>query len=187
MNEQLSLPGIPGATGARWKTDAKGPYIRTMPSGRKCYLLHPSADDIHLDEVVYHAAGINRYTGGSRFSIAQHMVVGAMMAAEFYPDDKELPGRFLIHDIAETKLGDVSSPLKHVLGAAYRDLEARHDLAVEEKFSLTFVGVPAVKELDDRMWLTERLWIYRHCDQDEIAEDVSGVGGADAHRGLHHR
>jgi hypothetical protein len=106
------------------------------------------------------------------------MVVGALMAERFYPDDQLLKSRFLIHDVAETNLGDVSSPLKHVLGAVYKDLEAQHDLAVEQKFGLTFLGVPEVKEVDDRMWLTERLWIYRECPEDKLAEmeeDVARV------------
>ena len=132
-----------------------------VPTGRKSYLLHPTPADYRLDEIAWHAGGVNRYTGGSRLSIAQHMLVGALMADQFYPDNKLLPHRFLIHDIAETKLGDVSSPLKAILGDSYRELEAQHDLVIEEKFGVTFLGIPEVKELDDRMWLTERLVVYR--------------------------
>lgn len=163
----------PGAVGARWKTDELGPYIRVMPTGRKAYLRHPS---YRVEEIAYHAAGINRYTGGSRFSIAQHMLVGAMLARKFYPEHPLLSHRFMIHDIAETQLGDVSSPLKALLGSSYADLEAQHDLAVEEMFGVTFLGVPEVKELDNRMWLTERLVVYRGLDRDTIDEDVANVG-----------
>lgn len=171
----MTQPLPPGAPGARWRTDERGPYIRKMPTGRKMYLLNPTPEDYtHLAEIVYHAAGINRYTGGSRLSIAQHMAVGALMAERFYPDEPLLGHRFLVHDISETNLGDVSSPLKHALGASYTDLEAKHDLAVEGAFGLTFLGDPLVKELDNRMWLTERLVIYRDVEED-IDEDIENV------------
>lgn len=171
MSEALE----PGTQGARWKTDELGPYIRKMPTGRKQRLLNPVKEDYtYLAEIVYHAAGVNRYTGGSRLSIAQHMAVGALMAERFYPTETLLPHRFLIHDIAETNLGDVSSPLKHALGASYRDLEGKHDLAVEGAFNLTFIGDKLVKELDNRMWLTERLVVYRGVEVD-IDEDTENV------------
>jgi hypothetical protein len=158
---------------SRWKTDARGPYTRAAGSGRKAYLLHPEVEDYNVVDVVLHAVGIRRFNGAG-MSIAQHMVVGAAMAQMFYPDDALLPHRFLIHDIAETKLGDVSSPLKHLLGAAYRDLEQAHELVVEKKFGTLFIGDERVKELDNRMFLTERLEVYRGLDVD-VSEDVAGL------------
>ncbi len=136
-----------------------GPYIRSH-FGRKIPLANPSPADLRLDDIAYHLARINRYTGASQFSVAQHMVVGAVMARRFYPDHPLLPARFLIHDVPEHAIGDVSSPLKSLI-PGYKELEQRWDLAVESWAGLTFVGVPEVKELDDRMWLTERLTIFR--------------------------
>lgn len=110
-------------------------------------------------DIAYHLAGINRYTGGSRLSTAQHMVVGARMAERFYPDSALLPARFMIHDVTESRYGDVSSPLKALL-PDYGRLEGAAELTVEQAYDLTYLGVPEVKEVDYRMWLTERLVVY---------------------------
>lgn len=153
----------------RW-ADGRGPYIR-MKSGRKIFLKEASAKSIHIPDVAYHGSGVLRYTGASRMPITQHMVVGAKMAEIFYPDHGLLPARFMIHDVAEHILGDVSSPLKSLL-PEYRELENSWDLAVEEWANLTFLGDPLVKELDNLMWLTEREIVYLDCDED-ISEDTA--------------
>ena len=140
--------------GVRWKS---APYIR-MHSGRIVHLNDPRPESYYIPDVAYHMAGINRYTGGSRFTNGQHSIVAAEMARRFYPGGL-LPQRMAIHDTAEHVLGDVSSPLKSML-PEYKELEARWDLAAETRFGVTFVGDPLVKEVDDRMWLTERLVVY---------------------------
>lgn len=154
---------------SKWRSDLRGPYIR-LRSGHKAYFLDPRVSDLDLEDIAYHAAGLNRYTGGSRISIAQHMVTGYHMAKRFYPTATLLPARILIHDVAEAIIGDVSSPLKSLL-PDYRRIEADWDKLVEERFNLTFVGDPLVKELDDRLWLTERLTVYEGID---CEEDYSG-------------
>ncbi len=160
--------------GSKWRKDERGPYIR-MYSGQKVYFFEPTAAQIRIPDVVHHAARINRYTGADTYSIGQHMVVAARMAERFYPGYDLLPGRLLIHDVAEHILGDVSAPLKSLL-PDYKQLETRWDYAVEQKFGLTFIGDAMVKEVDDRMWLTERLAIYGDAMLDgvDISEDYSG-------------
>lgn len=157
--------------GSKWRTDPRGPYIR-MRSGEKVYLADPSPEQIRLADVAHHAARIRRYTGASELSIAQHMVLGAWMAARFYPEHDLLPARILIHDVGEHVLGDVSAPLKSML-PEYKALETRWDYAVEQRFGVTFIGDALVKEVDDRLWLTERLVVYGHVEED-ISEDYSG-------------
>ena len=142
---------------SRWK-DPRGPYIR-LYDGFKWFLLHPKAEDFSLDRISHHMARISRYTGASTYTNGQHSVVAAQMANRFYPNARLLPAKMLIHDVAESVLNDVSSPLKSLL-PDYRALETLHDAAVEERFDLTFLDDPLVKEVDDRMWLTERLVVY---------------------------
>src|SRR5688572_3659359 len=81
------------------------------------------------------------------------------MAQRFYPTERYLPAKMLIHDVAEAYYGDVSAPLKSLL-PDYRTLEANANAAVERRFDLGFVGDPLVKEVDDRMWLTERMALF---------------------------
>jgi hypothetical protein len=160
--------------GSKWRTDARGPYIR-MASGLKVYLADPTPEQIRLGDVVHHVARINRYTGADEYTIGQHMVVAARLAERLYPEHDLLPARMLIHDVAEHVLGDVSAPLKSLL-PDYKALETRWDYAVEQKFGVTFIGDALVKEVDDRMWLTERLAVYGDAMLDgvDISEDYSG-------------
>lgn len=154
----------------RWRGDRQGPYIR-LRNGEKYYLADPRPTDFDdVEDLAYSLAGIYRYTGGSRISVAQHMVVGARMAERFYAHHALLPARFLIHDVTEARLGDMSSPLK-ALCPDYQALEAKTEIAVESRFNLTYLGVPEVKELDYRMWLTERLVVFPDLNK---SDDYSG-------------
>jgi hypothetical protein len=158
----------------RWKDDPMGPYVR-LKSGTKFHLTNPRASDIHVSDVAYHLSGINRFTGGSRYSVAQHCVVAAEMARQWYSTGGAathhlLPARMLIHDAAEYAYGDVSSPLKS-LCPDYAALIHAMDAVVERRFDCLFLDDPRVKEIDDRMWLTERLHVY----DEPFAEDINDV------------
>jgi hypothetical protein len=148
---------MPEGLGTSWEDTNRGPYIRTY-SGRKVFLANPRPEDFALGDVARHLAGINRYTGGSRYTVAQHCVAASEMAKLFYPNEELLPARMLIHDVDEAYYGDVSSPLKSLL-PDYRKLEEKAQLAVEKRFDLLFIGDPLVKEVDYRMWLTEREYL----------------------------
>ena len=162
--------GYPNNEAVRWNGDRQGPYIR-LRNGQKYYLSDPRPEDFQdVEDLAYSLSGIYRYTGGSRISVAQHMVVGSRMAERFYPDNALLPARFLIHDVTEARLGDMSSPLK-ALCPDYKVLEDKTELAVEARFNLQYLGVPEVKELDYRMWLTERLVVFPNLTK---ADDYSG-------------
>jgi hypothetical protein len=151
-------------------TSSRGPYIR-MHSGRKVYLLDP---EWYMPDVAWHASHVRRYTGASDFSIGQHMIVGARMAERFYPNEKLLPARFLAHDAPEAVYNDMSSPMKRLLPDYTRVLaDGEHSF---EKFAdITWLDDPLTKELDTRMWLTERLMVYReaHWEGVDTTEDVA--------------
>lgn len=153
----------------RW-VKVKRPYIRQR-SGRKFFLAEFKTAQWNLQDIAYHLAGINRYTGGSRYSVAQHCVVAARMAARHYPYETNLPARMLIHDVAESAYGDMSSPLKS-LCPDYNRLLTLADASVEKFFDLTFMDDPLVKEVDTRMWLTESETVYWDVEED-TSEDVA--------------
>lgn len=150
-----------------WQHTNRGPYIKTW-SGRKVFIADPRPEDFSIGDIARHLAGINRYTGGSRMSVAQHCVVAAQMAGLYYPAHSLLPAKMLIHDANEAFVGDVNSPLKSLL-PEYRDIEQLHQLAMEQFFELDFIGDPLVKEVDYRMWLTEREVLFggRHGAQSD--------------------
>lgn len=150
-----------------WQHTDRGPYIKTY-SGRKVFIADPRPEDFNLGDIARHLAGINRYTGASRYTVAQHCVVAARMARLFYPQYPHLAAKMLIHDADEAYYGDVNSPLKSLL-PDYKRLEHNAQLAMEKFFDLNFVEDPMVKEVDYRMWLTEReiLFAGRHGAQSE--------------------
>lgn len=165
---------VKASSHVKWRDHPRGPYIR-MRSGRKMFLKDPQPGDWYMPDVAHHLARVNRYTGASELSDAQHMVVAALMAERFYPGEKFLPARMMIHDISEAVYGDVSAPLKSLL-PGYKELELAAEHTIEAKMDLMFVGDPLVKEVDDRMWLTERLDVYGHLDPDlyDVSEDYDG-------------
>ncbi|MBD0328602.1 MAG: hypothetical protein ICV64_00640 [Thermoleophilia bacterium] len=100
-----------------------------------------------------------RFGGHCRvlYTVAQHSGAVADLVGEAggSPDDA-LWG--LLHDAPEAYLGDLPHPLKHRsrLGEEYRDVEARLQAAVAERFRLPPQPPPLVKELDRRLLATER-------------------------------
>src|ERR1044071_2835761 len=82
----------------------RGPYIKVY-SGRKVFLADPRPEDFSITDIAHPLAGINRYTGGSRYTVAQHCVVASRYAAMLYPEHPYLPAKMLIHDADEAFIG----------------------------------------------------------------------------------
>ncbi len=167
---------VPNTGDVPWRPPhERGPYIR-MHSGRKMHLRDP---EWYLPDIAYHAAGVNRYTGGSRFTIGQHMIVGAWMAERFYPGDPAytdpLPAKYIGHDAPEAVYGDMSSPLKRCC-PDYCALLAKGEESFQRWTGLRWDDDPRVKEVDLRMWLTERLVVFERAAEAgvDMTEDYEG-------------
>lgn len=108
----------------------RGPYIQTYSGGR-AYLLDPHAEDIRIVDIVRGLSHVARFAGQTRchYSVATHSI----LVSEICDPDNALVG--LLHDAAEAYIGDVVSPLKHVM-AGYRELEAKWCAAIDEAFDL---------------------------------------------------
>lgn len=136
--------------------EKRNPWIVTY-NGHEVDLLEPSPSTVDHIDIAHSLSLINRFTGHTTepWSVAQHSVVGSILAEVIYPEVIWLPHQYLFHDAAEAYVGDVSSPLKSVL-TGYRELEAKHCKAIEEKFALS-LGSHHEKLVDLRMLATERL------------------------------
>lgn len=161
----LRPPGgsVPAATASDKK---RGPWIQTAPSNTRFYLADPRPEEIRIEDVAYHLAGINRYTGGSRISVAQHCVVASRMARRHYTPAQYpernvqwLPAKMLVHDSHESFYGDASSPLKSLL-PDYRALELVGETCFEKRFDLMWVEDTLVKEIDRRTMFMERNHVF---------------------------
>ena len=104
-------------------TNEGDPYILTR-TGRFFFfdpLLEP--ESISVDGIAQSLSKICRFTGQTSkfYSVAAHSVVVAHLVRQKHGDEAGLQA--LLHDAPEAYLGDVSSPLKAILGETYRRLE----------------------------------------------------------------
>lgn len=145
------------------RADAMGerPWIQ-LASGRALPLLDPGPRDVDLRAYVHGVAHLCRFVGHAQsfYSVAQHLCLvhdAAGMAARPHA---------LLHDLHEAAIGDVSAPMKAALramhpdaGAAFAELERRHEAAVHEAVGLPFPApdrvAAEVKTLDRRALATE--------------------------------
>ncbi|MEI9984054.1 MAG: MFS transporter [Aliidongia sp.] len=118
-------------------TSAEAPrtYGR-MLSGRRLHLLDPSPLDLDLHDLLTGISRVNRWCGQTvgevGFNVAQHSVLVERILAEMvWPGVAfEVRRWALAHDLAEAVYGDVVTPVKAVLGSAYRELEQRLERAL---------------------------------------------------------
>lgn len=126
-------------------------YILTA-SGVQFDLEDPQPDMVCVADVAAALSKLCRFTGHtSRFySVAQHSVLVSDLAGPAFAFEA------LLHDAAEAYVGDISTPLKQVLGTAIRDVERRIDAAVRQHFGLPSAHSPEVKLADIRALGMER-------------------------------
>ena len=126
------------------------PTILTA-SGRYFDLLAPERSQFDINEIAHALANLCRFTGHtSRFySVAQHSVLTSYLV----PEEHALAA--LLHDAAEAYLGDVASPLKHLL-PEYAAIYARVESALLAHYGLPSELPPCVKRADLIMLATEK-------------------------------
>lgn len=91
--------------------------------GRLVDLRHPSPADIEPQAMMESLLYVNRFTGhAGAYSVAQHSVLVACFVARL-TDRPELFREALYHDLHESYVGDVTSPLKSLL-PDYRAIES---------------------------------------------------------------
>lgn len=125
-------------------------------SGALVDVANPRPEDVRIVDIAHHLSRLCRFNGAvlyQPYSVAQH----SLMVSELVPQEMALVG--LLHDAAEAYLGDVSTPVKAVLGAAYLDIERRWNLVIGERFGLgeqLADQPPTLKGVDARALATER-------------------------------
>lgn len=131
----------------------RGSWMQTF-TGRKFWPLDPRADEIALEDIAHGLAMTCRYGGHPKhfYSVAEH----AVLVSLYVPSEFALHG--LLHDSAETYIGDMIRPLKHTPEMSeFRRTEERIEVAVAEAFGLAWTpqAHAAVKEIDDRILVDE--------------------------------
>lgn len=138
-------------------------WIQTY-TGQPFDLVDPQPEMVHLEDIAHALAHLCRYTGHvvQHYSVAQHSALASRVA----PDEVDLKFQALMHDAAEAYVGDVSKPMKMVLGPAMREVEDRVWRAVADRFRLPLELDPRVKEVDLRLLETERQQLLGTCERD---------------------
>lgn len=128
-------------TGKRRSSNANGRVWQRMLSGRRLDLVDPSPMDIEIEDIAHGLARVARWNGQTigdhAFSVAQHSVLVEEICRKLEPDftiSKSMVA--LLHDASEYVIGDMISPFKTILGAAYKDVEARLEKAINLRFGL---------------------------------------------------
>jgi len=127
----------------------RGPWI-AVGGGRRFYLLDPRPEDVFIEDIAEALSNQTRFNGHFGFySVAQHSV----LVSEQLPGPMKLQG--LMHDAAETYIGDIVRPVKAAIGDRVRAIEDPIMWAVCKRFSVTWPFPRDVKRADNNMVLTE--------------------------------
>lgn len=96
-------------------------------------------DTLSILDVAHHVAQINRFSGAALrpYSVAEHSLLVAEIAErELGLRDPTALLAALLHDAHEAYVGDMSTPLKLVIGQAWTRTEARAAFAVRRRFGV---------------------------------------------------
>lgn len=121
-------------------------------SGAPIDFLSPSPEQIFVTDIAWSLSHLCRFNGHTKkfYSVAEHSVLVSLAV----PPEDACWG--LMHDAAEAYIGDVTSPLKAILGARYRAIDEVFKVLIAERFELPESIPDSVKEADLRMLTTER-------------------------------
>jgi 5'-deoxynucleotidase YfbR-like HD superfamily hydrolase len=135
---------------------AKAPRAwQRMLSGRRLDLLDPSPLDVEVHDIAHGLARVARWNGQTAgphiFSVAQHSLLVEAVAGHMEPRLAG-PARLatLLHDAPEYVIGDMISPLKSVIGDAYKAVEERLLVAIHLHFRLPAECAAPLKRLIKR-------------------------------------
>ncbi len=125
----------------------RGPFVHTW-TGKKFYFTDPKPEDVFIEDIAHALSLQCRFNGhiAELYSVAEHSVMVANIVEE-ETKDAQLTLTALLHDAAETYLGDVVSPLKGLLGD-YRVFEKSVEACVATRFSLTYPFPEAIERAD---------------------------------------
>lgn len=136
---------------------AIGPTI-LLGSGTYFDYLDPENSEISIED---YAAGIafeSRFQGQCinlrtrkrlYYATAQHVVIGSYHV----PEDQAYA--FLMHESGEPVCGDMVAPLKAIV-PGYRPVEKSCESAIAKRFGVVMTDPALIKQIDLRMWATER-------------------------------
>ena len=164
---------------AAWESSLKArgvdPYIITT-SGKHIHFMHPEPEDIMLEDIAVGLSKAQRFCGHltQEYSVAAHSLNVEALCTEYKAEA-------LFHDAAEAYTGDITAPLKYCLGPVVEVIQHKLNIAIAERFKLTYPWPAEVIDADDSMLFTEAYflgnWAFHHWlteDQMQLAVITHG-------------
>jgi len=114
-------------------------YFLTMADGLEIDLQHADLDDIDVVTVAEQLAKINRFIGATcrPYSVAEHsLLVLDILERYLNITDPKVLMLGLMHDAHEVLVGDVATPVKHMLGRAWQATEDALHMCMLRRFGL---------------------------------------------------
>lgn len=108
-------------------------------TGVKFDLRCVALDDIRIQDIAHHLALTNRWTGATRrpYSVAEHsLLVAEILEREHGITSPSVLLAGLLHDAHEAYTGDLSTPMKQVIGDAWYTEERRIQRALQRRFDI---------------------------------------------------
>lgn len=120
-------------------------------------LADPKPTDVRIVDIAMSLSRINRFNGHTvrPYTVAQHSVHVAGLVG------RELRLQALLHDATEAYIGDITRPLKELIGPVIREIEHRVWLAIARKWHLPPVLHVDVRKADDDMLKNEQATIQK--------------------------
>lgn len=133
----------------------RGDWMATF-TGQRYYPGDPRPEDVRVEDIAHGLAKTCRFGGqcAGFYSVAEHSVLVS------YVVPPEHAWQALFHDAPEAYLCDVPRPLKHLLGAAYADLEELSWLAICDALDIDPEMHPSVKAADLAVLMTEKAQLF---------------------------
>ncbi len=129
--------------------------------GNKCHMFDMSDDVITIEDIAHTLAQTPRFRGKCRipYSVGQHSI----LVSTFLPENIRLAG--LMHDAAESVIGDIPTPMKRELGfmrdgkfVSVKEEEKAILQTIFQKLEIDWPdeqGWAKIKEIDTKMMVTE--------------------------------
>lgn len=137
-----------------------------LRSGRYFDFADPQPHQFVLTDIAGGLAKACRFSNQAPrfYSVAEHSIL-CRQVAEMHGCPRNVIRAVLMHDAAEAFTGDITKPLKVMLGEAFTEIERRIEDCIATKYDLDFSD-PVIKDIDRAMLLFERqeLWVQDYVE-----------------------
>lgn len=150
-------------------------WIETF-TGIRFYFMNPTPDMFSIVDIAHSLAMQVRYNGHvkAHYSVAEHCV----LMSDWLRDrghDRQTCLTALMHDVAETYIGDMPRPVKEKV-PEFKAIEKVIDAAAAKRFGLSYPFPPIVKELDARILKDERAQAMNPSDNEWGTDSLEEMG-----------